>query len=190
VLDTPLGKAARRALVPVLVPIVLVALLAACSSSHHQARRKPAATSTSRKAPAGLAERIAHHPCDVLDRATLAKATGLRLRTATSAPDVCGFITPDEVASVPVRYTVLGPVTPALAVSTSTATCDKDSVTLVHLDRGDEGFVCTVGGVATVGATGQGVYGVLLFGALASDTPPAATLKALVTTLHDALVAG
>ena len=185
-LDTPLARAARR----VLAPLVLVALVAACSSSHHHAGRKPASTTTSRTPLAGLAERVADHPCEVLDRATLAKATGLRLRAGTTAPNLCGYITTDEVAAVPVRYAVLGPVTPALAVSTSTATCDADSVTLIHLDRGDEGFVCTVGGVATLGATGQGVYGLVLFGALAADTPSVPQQKALVTTLHDALVSG
>jgi hypothetical protein len=191
VLDTPLGKARRaRRPLALLAVVALLSLTTACRSSKHDGGHTPRSTTTARRAPARLSERVADHPCEVLDRATLSRATGLRLRTETSAPSMCAFATPDDVATVPVRYALLGAVTPQLAVSTSTATCDEGTTTVLHLDEGDEGFVCTVTGVATLGATGQGVYALVMFGALAADTPPPAVLKALVTTLHDALVSG
>lgn len=178
-LRTPLGPARR-----VFVPVILAVVLAACSSHHGGGRA--GTTTTAHRTPSGLAEEIVAHPCDVLDRAALSRATGLTLRVDSSVPDMCGYISTDESASVPVRFAPLGSVHPALAVSTSTATCDAGSVSLVHLG-GDEGFVCSVQGVATVGATGHGVYGLLSFGSLASDTPKLPVLKGLVMMLHDAL---
>ena len=181
-LDTPPAKV-RRA---VAAMVAVAALTTACTSHHGNATRSGSTTTAAARA---LDKEIVDHPCSVVDRKDLARVTGLTFDAGVPAPDVCAYMSGD-IASIPLRFAALGPVSPTLAVSTSTATCDAGSVTLVHFTGGDEGFVCTVQAVATVGATGSGVYALLQFGALAADTPPLPTLKALATTVHDALARG
>jgi hypothetical protein len=166
-----------------LAALAVVTLLGACSSddSGKTAAKKPAATTTTAKA-------AGKDPC-LLDRRDLSEVTGIEFDESQPQPeqDSCIYTSTEGMAAIALHLTGLGGSTPKEAIDEATTTCDEGSVVRLDFAGADGGFSCTVKGVATVGAAGEGVFAVLTGATVQSNVPTDRILRDLATILEHAL---
>jgi hypothetical protein len=180
-IDTHRGKAHRRLLAVLLAGLAVATLVAACSSGDgddaNDAKKAATTTTTAGK-----------NACDLLDRKDLSEVTGLEFDDAQPSDNNCIYTSTEGLAAISLTFTELEEgITPDRAIAESTSTCDAGTSSLVSFPRAQGGFRCTVKGVATVGATGDGVFAVLTAATLREDVPTTRILEDLVTILEHAL---
>lgn len=167
-----------------LAAFALVTLLGACSSDDgggKTAAKKPAGTTTTAKADG-------KDPC-LLDRRDLSEVTGVEFDESQPQPeqDSCIYTSTEGMAAIALHLTGLGASTPKEAIDEAATTCDEGSVVRLDFAGADGGFSCTVKGVATVGAAGEGVFAVLTGATVQSNVPTERILRDLATILEHAL---
>jgi hypothetical protein len=164
-----------------LVIVALVTVVAACSSSSKTPEKAAASSTTSTTALKGK------NPCDLLDRKDLSQVTGITFDASQPGQDSCIYTSTEGLAAIALNFTSLGGNEPKQALGEATSTCDAGTVVPLTFRGTDGGFSCTVKGVATVGATGSGIFAVLTGATVKDEVPTQRILQDLATILEHAI---
>lgn len=108
--------------------------------------------------------------CRHLSPADLQEALGVRFEAGVDEPGSCTYRGARTPAAVTVNVADL-PADAALALETSSATCDPGTPTDVAVEGATGSFACRLSDVAVVGGTSTTTYAVVL-GSLGPDVDP------------------
>jgi hypothetical protein len=166
-----------------LATLAVVALVGACSSGNGgpKADAKDASSTSTTAKGKGV--------CALLARRDLSEVTGIEFDESQSqaGQDTCIYTSTEGMAAIALHLTSLGGNAPKQALDEATTSCDAGTVVRLTFTGAEGGFSCTVKGVATVGATGKGVFAVLTGATVQSNVPTDRILRDLATILEHAL---
>lgn len=130
---------------------------------------------------------MATNPCDLLQRKDLSQVTGINFDKSTPGQGYCVYTSTEGLAAITLHVTSLDGADPKTAIAETSSTCDPGTAVLIDFPGAQGGFRCMVKGVASVGATGTGVFAVLLGATLRKDVPTTRILDDLATILEHAI---
>jgi hypothetical protein len=168
---------------------VLLALVGACGDDDDAGSDDPPAE-TSSTTEGTEDEPVVDDPCDLLDIDDLSEVTGVEFDDATPGENSCTYTSTEGLSAIALNFTDLGDASPDVALEAAQASCDAGSVQELELSDADGGFGCTVAGVATVVATGEGILAVLTGATLSEGIEVSEILQDLATILENAITDG
>jgi hypothetical protein len=193
---------AARALRPLLALFVVAALLSACGGDDSSADKadsteKSDKTTTTEgdKADEGRADGstdggLTDDPCSLLDPADLGAVTGIEFDDAQPGENSCTYTSSSGGAAIALNIADLQGAPASAAIQAAQTTCDAGTVKELEFSNADGGFGCLVGGVATVAATGDGVFAVLTGATINTSVDSDQIMQDLATILENAITGG
>jgi hypothetical protein len=135
-------------------------------------------------------ETLTDDPCSLLDLADLSAVTGLEFDVQEPGRNRCTYSSSEGAAAIALNIAPLNGADPQDAIDAAVATCDAGTVEDLEFTASDGGFGCLVNGIATVAATGEGLFAVLTGATIDPNVGTDQILQDLATILEDAIAGG
>ena len=171
----------------VLALFAVAALLGACGGDDKKddAKGDSSDGTTSTTSDGSLVD----DPCGLLDRDDLSAVTGVEFDKGQPSENACTYTSSEGLAAIALNFTDLEGTPAAAALETAKGSCDEGTLIELEFSDADGGFGCTVAGVATVVATGEGIFAVLTGATLTDGVETDQILQDLATILEHAIAA-
>jgi hypothetical protein len=180
--ETSLPKVLRT----VVALFAVVALLGACGGDDGGKKDDKASDETDTS--------LVEDPCALLDIKDLSNVTGITFDDSEPGENSCTYTSTEGLSAIALNFVELNGVEPQVALDQAKTSCDEGTLQELDFTDADGGFACVVSGegtdgVATVAATGGGVFAVLTGATLNDAVDNAQILQDLATILENALTA-
>lgn len=172
-----------RVLLRIAVAFVAVtAVLGACGGddSSQGAKADPATD-------AAAEVTLVDEPCKRVTLADLSAVTGIEFDAAEPSENACTYTSSEGLAAIALNFADIGDHSAQEALRSAQSSCDEGTLVELEFTDADGGFGCTVSGVATVAATGDGIFAVLTGATLAEGVETDQVLQDLATILEHSI---
>ena len=176
---TPTHKVLRTAL----ALSAVLALLGACGGDDKGDKADKTSTTDKDKTDTSVVD----DPCGLLDIKDLSDVTGITFDGSEPGENSCTYTSTEGLSAIALNFTELNGVDPQVALTQAEKSCDEGTLKQLEFTSADGGFRCIVSGVATVAATGDGIFAVLTGATLADGVEKDQILQDLATILEHAL---
>ena len=166
--------------------VAVVALLGACGGDDTSDDKVDRTSGEE----AGNDGTLVDDPCEILSLEDLSTVTGIEFDGTEPSENACTYTSSEGLAAIALNLTDIGDHSAEDALRSAERSCDEGTLVELEFTDADGGFGGTVSGVATVAATGDGIFAVLTGATLAEGVDTEQILQDLATILEHAITSG